>query len=295
MAADFATYNQFVGKLISQTVPGDGLRVPISFSESVSPIRDGAAAVLMKTKCFCNSSYESMSKEIFLLYLMGRQEPLLKEQDDSNATLALKIETEERTIRPNDRLVHVYYFTLVQGETLEQYCATILFDDMALRSSSRHYSVALKDTFISSWKVLYACFPMSACAKEQILPAERVVQVPCSVDPIVAVVIFKGLTVGVLVQRCFQSVFINPTFIKAFGLTLSFWATDGCTKNKGPVDIHYVMPIFARFNKSIRILYIHCPGRDFEQRSTIQGNKEGQQEALMALWKAAFPKEDTMV
>ncbi|GJV60722.1 T-complex protein 11, partial [Tanacetum coccineum] len=87
---------------------------------------------------------------------------------------------------------------------LEQYCATLLSDDITLRSSSRHYSVALKDTFISSRKVLYARFPVSACAKEQILPSERAVQVPCFVDPIVAVVIFKGLTVGVLIQCCFQ-------------------------------------------------------------------------------------------
>nr|GEW97432.1 hypothetical protein [Tanacetum cinerariifolium] len=34
--------------------------------------------------------------------------------------------------------------------------------------------------------------------------------------------------------------------------------------------------IFAGYNKSIRIFDIHRPGRDFEQRSTIQGNKEGQ-------------------
>ncbi|KAL8192514.1 hypothetical protein R6Q57_027699 [Mikania cordata] len=34
--------------------------------------------------------------------------------------------------------------------------------------------------------------------------------------------------------------------------------------------------IFAGYNKSIRIFDIHRPGRDFEQHSTIQGNKEGQ-------------------
>ncbi|CAH1448409.1 unnamed protein product [Lactuca virosa] len=34
--------------------------------------------------------------------------------------------------------------------------------------------------------------------------------------------------------------------------------------------------IFAGYNKSIRIFDIHRPGRDFQQHSTIQGNKEGQ-------------------
>ncbi|XP_071698164.1 uncharacterized protein [Rutidosis leptorrhynchoides] len=34
--------------------------------------------------------------------------------------------------------------------------------------------------------------------------------------------------------------------------------------------------IYAGYNKSVRIFDIHRPGRDFEQRSTIQGNKEGQ-------------------
>ncbi|KAJ9565979.1 hypothetical protein OSB04_001945 [Centaurea solstitialis] len=34
--------------------------------------------------------------------------------------------------------------------------------------------------------------------------------------------------------------------------------------------------IFAGYNKAIRIFDIHRPGRDFEQHSTVQGNKEGQ-------------------
>ncbi|KAI3710337.1 hypothetical protein L2E82_40115 [Cichorium intybus] len=34
--------------------------------------------------------------------------------------------------------------------------------------------------------------------------------------------------------------------------------------------------IFAGYNKSIRIFDIHRPGRDFEQHSTVQGNKDGQ-------------------
>lgn len=34
--------------------------------------------------------------------------------------------------------------------------------------------------------------------------------------------------------------------------------------------------IFAGYNKTVRIFDIHRPGRDFEQHSTLQGNKEGQ-------------------
>lgn len=34
--------------------------------------------------------------------------------------------------------------------------------------------------------------------------------------------------------------------------------------------------IFAGYNKSLRIFDVHRPGRDFEQLSTLQGNKEGQ-------------------
>ncbi|XP_056171834.1 uncharacterized protein LOC115665880 isoform X3 [Syzygium oleosum] len=34
--------------------------------------------------------------------------------------------------------------------------------------------------------------------------------------------------------------------------------------------------IFAGHNKSIRVLDVHRPGRDFEMHSALQGNKEGQ-------------------
>ncbi|XP_057790293.1 uncharacterized protein LOC131007150 [Salvia miltiorrhiza] len=34
--------------------------------------------------------------------------------------------------------------------------------------------------------------------------------------------------------------------------------------------------IFAGYNKAIRIFEVHRPGRDFEQHSTVLGNKEGQ-------------------
>ncbi|CAI9284853.1 unnamed protein product [Lactuca saligna] len=43
------------------------------------------------------------------------------------------------------------------------------------------------------------------------------------------------------------------------------------------VPIHLIAQdrIFVGYNKSIRIFDIHRPGRDFQQHSTIQGNKEG--------------------
>ncbi|XAR66115.1 2-haloacrylate reductase [Bertholletia excelsa] len=53
--------------------------------------------------------------------------------------------------------------------------------------------------------VAYAGQPMGSCAQEQILPAERVVPVPSSVDPIIAAsVILKGMTLQYLVRRCFK-------------------------------------------------------------------------------------------
>ncbi|KAD4584194.1 hypothetical protein E3N88_21795 [Mikania micrantha] len=53
--------------------------------------------------------------------------------------------------------------------------------------------------------VAYAGFPACAYAEEQVLPAERVVRVPPSVDPTVAAAaIFKGLTAQVLVRQCFK-------------------------------------------------------------------------------------------
>lgn len=53
--------------------------------------------------------------------------------------------------------------------------------------------------------VAYAGFPVCAYTEEMILPADRVVPVPPSVDPIVAAsVIFKGLTAQALVRSCIQ-------------------------------------------------------------------------------------------
>ncbi|KAL5841758.1 hypothetical protein ACOSQ3_012361 [Xanthoceras sorbifolium] len=41
--------------------------------------------------------------------------------------------------------------------------------------------------------------------------------------------------------------------------------------------------IFAGYNKAVRVFDIHRPGRDFEQYSTLQGNKEGQTGIISAL------------
>ncbi|KAE9465041.1 hypothetical protein C3L33_03067, partial [Rhododendron williamsianum] len=54
--------------------------------------------------------------------------------------------------------------------------------------------------------VAYAGNPMGSYAEEQILPAEKVVPVPPSLDPIVAAsIILKGMTAHMLVRRCFKS------------------------------------------------------------------------------------------
>lgn len=66
--------------------------------------------------------------------------------------------------------------------------------------------------------VAYAGYPVSAYAEEQILPADRVVPVPASIDPVVAAaVLFKGLTAEVLIRRCFKVVeryfcFLNENY-----------------------------------------------------------------------------------
>ncbi|XP_021286106.1 uncharacterized protein LOC110417864 [Herrania umbratica] len=53
--------------------------------------------------------------------------------------------------------------------------------------------------------VAYAGNPMGSYAEEQILPADRVVPVPPSVDPVIAAsVVLKGMTAQFLVRRCFK-------------------------------------------------------------------------------------------
>lgn len=53
--------------------------------------------------------------------------------------------------------------------------------------------------------VAYAGNPMGSYAQEQILPAEKVVPVPSTVDPIIAAsAILKGMTAQFLIRRCFK-------------------------------------------------------------------------------------------
>ncbi|XP_028061527.1 uncharacterized protein LOC114264986 [Camellia sinensis] len=53
--------------------------------------------------------------------------------------------------------------------------------------------------------VAYAGNPMGSYTEEQILPAEKVVTVPSSIDPTIAAsVILKGMTAQFLVRRCFK-------------------------------------------------------------------------------------------
>ncbi|KAK4600989.1 hypothetical protein RGQ29_010535 [Quercus rubra] len=53
--------------------------------------------------------------------------------------------------------------------------------------------------------VAYAGDPMGSYAEEQILPANKVVPVPPSIDPIIAAsVILKGMTAQFLLRRCFK-------------------------------------------------------------------------------------------
>ncbi|KAK1415376.1 hypothetical protein QVD17_31157 [Tagetes erecta] len=53
--------------------------------------------------------------------------------------------------------------------------------------------------------VAYAGNPMGAYAEEQILPADKVVPVPSSVDPVIAAsVMLKGMTAQFLLRRCFK-------------------------------------------------------------------------------------------
>lgn len=55
--------------------------------------------------------------------------------------------------------------------------------------------------------VAYIGTPMGSYAEEQILPANKVVPVPPSIDPIVAAsVILKGMTAQVLLRQCFKVV-----------------------------------------------------------------------------------------
>ncbi|KAK6926430.1 Alcohol dehydrogenase-like, C-terminal, partial [Dillenia turbinata] len=53
--------------------------------------------------------------------------------------------------------------------------------------------------------VAYAGNPMGSYAEEQLLPADKVVPVPPSIDPVIAAsILLKGMTTEFLVRRCFK-------------------------------------------------------------------------------------------
>ena len=58
--------------------------------------------------------------------------------------------------------------------------------------------------------VAYAGQPMGSYAEEQILPADKVVPFPSSIDPVIgASIMLKGMTAQFLVRRCFKVGFYN--------------------------------------------------------------------------------------
>lgn len=62
--------------------------------------------------------------------------------------------------------------------------------------------------------VAYIGTPMGSYAEEQILPANKVVPVPPSIDPIVAAsVMLKGMTAQVLLRQCFKVVYLSSIIL----------------------------------------------------------------------------------
>ncbi|KAF5456910.1 hypothetical protein F2P56_026330 [Juglans regia] len=77
--------------------------------------------------------------------------------------------------------------------------------------------------------VAYAGNPMGSYAEEQILPANKVVPVPSSIDPIIAAsIILKGMTAQFLLRRCFKVEPRHTILVHAaaggVGSILSQWA-----------------------------------------------------------------------
>lgn len=77
--------------------------------------------------------------------------------------------------------------------------------------------------------VAYAGNPMGSYAEEQILPANKVVPVPSSIDPIIAAsIILKGMTAQYLLRRCFKVEPRHTILVHAaaggVGSILSQWA-----------------------------------------------------------------------
>lgn len=75
--------------------------------------------------------------------------------------------------------------------------------------------------------VAYAGNPMGAYAEEQIVPAEKVVPVPVSIDPVLAAsIMLKGMTAQFLVRQCFKVGFVLP-HTKVFMFYLGIGAREG--------------------------------------------------------------------
>jgi len=63
--------------------------------------------------------------------------------------------------------------------------------------------------------------PMGSYAEEQILPANKVVPVPSSIDPPVAAsIMLKGMTTHFLLRRCFKVIFCDVIVLVAEAILL---------------------------------------------------------------------------
>lgn len=79
--------------------------------------------------------------------------------------------------------------------------------------------------------VAYAGNPMGAYAEEQILPANKVVPVPPSIEPTVAAsVLLKGMTAQFLLRRCFKvrKDLQQPSFLSLFFHHFLLWLNGSC-------------------------------------------------------------------
>jgi len=71
--------------------------------------------------------------------------------------------------------------------------------------------------------VAYAGRPMGSYAEEQILPANKVVPVPPSIDPIIAAsVMSKGMTARFLLRQCFKVGYIAACILQKVVIYIKF-------------------------------------------------------------------------
>ncbi|PWA54384.1 alcohol dehydrogenase superfamily, zinc-type [Artemisia annua] len=115
------------------------------------------------------------------------------------------------------------------------------------------YAALIRDNW--SWSrckvvdiVAYAGFPVTAYAEEQILPAVRVVPVPPSVDPIV-VVIFNGLTTGVLVCHCFT---VITGFVGIWDPTKQYEESLPTVEGMGLLEVCFLLSLLISYCPSHR-------------------------------------------